>query len=88
MKIKKLIQKKEKAQKYVAFWKLSLIKKFYYFIKFFILDIRKQIKDKSFNEYALTIFSGRQGSGKTMSLVAELERVRHEFPDVMICTNF
>ena len=88
MKIKKLIQKKEKTQKYIAFWKQSLIKKVYYFLKFFILDISNQIKDKSFNEYALTIFSGRQGSGKTMSLVAELERVRHEFPDVMICTNF
>lgn len=88
MEIKKLIQKKETAQKYVAFWKQSIYKKFYYFIKFLSLDIYRQSKDKSFNDYALTIFAGRQGSGKTMSLVAELERVRHEYPEVMICTNF
>ena len=68
MKIKKHIQKKEKAQKYVAFWKQSLIKKFYYFLKFFILDISKQIKDKSFNEYALTIFSVVKGRGKLCRL--------------------
>lgn len=88
MKKIKMIPKKETAQKYVAFWKQSLIKKVYYFLKFFISDIYHQAKDKSFNEYALTIFAGRQGSGKTMSLVAELERIHHDFPDVVICTNF
>jgi len=88
LEIKKLIQKKEMAQKYVAYWKQAFYKKLYYFVKFLTLDIYHQTKDKSFNEYALTIFAGRQGSGKTMSLVAELERVRNEYPDVMICTNF
>lgn len=88
MKLKQFIQKKETEKKYVPYWRQSLYKKVFYFLKFLILDIYRQSKDKSFNEYALTIFAGRQGSGKTMSLVAELERVRQEYPDVMICTNF
>ena len=87
--IKKIeFKKTSEPKQYVPLWKQSLIVKLFYFIKFMILDIYKQSKDKSFNEYALTIFAGRQGSGKTMSLVAELERIRHEYPDVTICTNF
>jgi len=81
-------KKTDVTNKYIPMWKQSMMAKLFYFIKFLILDIRAQVKDKSFNEYALTIFAGRQGSGKTMSLVAELERIRHEYPDVTICTNF
>lgn len=88
MKIKQFIPKKESTKKYLPLWKQNLFTKLFYFLKFFVQDLHRQIKDKSFNEYALTIFAGRQGSGKTMSLVAELERIRHDFPDVTICTNF
>lgn len=87
--IKKIDFKKTTAtKKYLPMWKQTIMTKLYFFIKFLGLDIYNQSKDKSFNDYALTIFAGRQGSGKTMSLVAELERVRHEYPEVMICTNF
>ena len=87
--IKKMnIKKKTAPKKYVPLWKQALYLKVYYFVKNLIIDIYRQTKDKTFNEYALTIFTGRQGSGKTMSLVAELERVRNQYPDVMICTNF
>lgn len=87
--IKKIDFKKTmKTEKYTPIWRQSLTMKFYNFGKFFVKDLHRQMKDKSFNEYALTIFAGRQGSGKTMSLVAELERIHHDFPDVVICTNF
>lgn len=86
-KIKKTT-KKETIKKYVPLWKAALYQKFFFFLKFLGIDIVHQFNDKSFNEYAMTMFAGRQGSGKTMSLVAELERIRHEFPQVMICTNF
>lgn len=45
------------------------------------------INGKKFNLFGVTIFCGRQGGGKTIGIVEELERVRHEFPKAIICTN-
>ena len=36
----------------------------------------------------MTTYVGKQGSGKTISLVERLERYRRDFPDVYIMTNF
>ena len=41
-----------------------------------------------FREYGFTIFVGRQGSGKTISMVSYLERMRKKYPSVLIVTNF
>ena len=43
---------------------------------------------QKFTEYGMTLFTGHQGGGKTMSLVLELERYRKKYPTVYIATNF
>lgn len=45
------------------------------------------INGKTFNLFGVTIFCGRQGSGKTMGIVEELERIRQLYPKAIICTN-
>ena len=50
----------------------------------------KDIKnfDKSlFRPYGVWMFTGKQGSGKTMSLIYKLEQLRKRYPDVKIYTN-
>ena len=44
--------------------------------------------EKVFREYGMTVYTGRQGSGKTMSMTEKLENIKKEFPDVVIMTNF
>ena len=46
------------------------------------------VNGKEFNLYGVTIFCGRQGSGKTISMVEMLDRIKTEFPDCIIITNF
>lgn len=41
-----------------------------------------------FKEYGLTLFTGRQGAGKTMSMVYEAECIREKYPDIFIASNF
>lgn len=48
---------------------------------------RKDLADY-FREYGFTIFVGRQGSGKTISMVNYLEQMRKKYPSVLIVTNF
>lgn len=45
------------------------------------------INGRTFNLFGVTIFCGRQGSGKTMGIVEELERIKQKFPKAIICTN-
>jgi len=64
------------------------------FIKYKIIDIKENNKlrksgIKQFNEYGLRLYSGCQGSGKTSSMVEQLERYRLEFGNqLFIATNF
>lgn len=46
------------------------------------------VKKEYFPLYGCTFFVGKQGSGKTMSMVHELERVRKKYPKAKIYTNF
>src|SRR5699024_1604902 len=73
---------------YVAPTKRALAVKFGQFIKYKFLDIKNYHKNKIFNEYGLTLYCGMQGYGKTISMVERLEEIRHDYPDVTICTNF
>lgn len=41
-----------------------------------------------FKEYGFTFFVGRQGSGKTISMVDYLRRMKERHPNCMIVTNF
>ncbi|MBO1137590.1 ATPase [Enterococcus faecalis] len=67
--------------------------KLYDFLKLVFFDlysVRKVRKSgkKCFKEFGLRLYSGCQGSGKTMSLVEQLERYRVKYPDLFIATNF
>lgn len=57
------------------------------------LLIRDSIKDrktknKRFPFYGCHFYVGKQGSGKTMSLVHRLEEIHNKYPDIPIYTNF
>lgn len=41
-----------------------------------------------FREFGFTFFVGRQGSGKTASMVHYLETIKERYPDCLIVTNF
>lgn len=45
------------------------------------------INGRTFNLYGVTCYCGRQGSGKTIGVVRELERIKSIYPDCIICTN-
>ena len=51
-------------------------------------DVKLNIKSNKFRDYGMTTYVGRQGSGKTMSMVEHLERYRKQYPDIKIMTNF
>lgn len=82
MKRKKKRYKKEYSE--LKFF-IKLIK----FIKKIFEDIIHLLKyGRTFNEYGLTIFCGRQGAGKTVAMTEYLERMRRKYPKVKIVTNF
>lgn len=63
--------------------------KLFEFMKWLAVDIRRILKyGRKFHEYGLTLYAGRQGSGKTLSLVEYLERMRKKYPLCKIYTNF
>lgn len=63
--------------------------KFFYFWYLKFIDIKNNIKKgREFDEFGVTIFTGRQGAGKTISMVEYLERMRKKYPDCIIVTNF
>lgn len=45
------------------------------------------INGRQFNLFGVTIFCGRQGSGKTIGIVEQLERIKEAYPKALICTN-
>lgn len=69
------------------------MKKMIQFAKFKYLDMKEWIQlrkrgEKPFKEYGLTLFTGKQGSGKTMSMVYVAEQYRSKYPSIYICSNF
>lgn len=67
------------------FWSIKVFS----FVRYVILDTYKWIFGKKvFNEYGLTMFCGRQGSGKTMGMTDYLERMRKRYPNCLIYTNY
>lgn len=81
---KKTFASKEKIYSNIGFFK-KLILLFYWIY----IDIKERIKDPElFKEFGLTMFTGRQGAGKTMALVEHLEQLRAKYPKALIITNF
>lgn len=53
------------------------------------VDSYRKMKDgKTFDEYGLTMYCGRQGAGKTIAMTDYLERMREEYPNALIVTNY
>lgn len=50
------------------------------------LDRKSHINE--FSEYGFTFYVGRQGAGKTISMVDYLDRIKKRYPNCMIVTNF
>lgn len=46
------------------------------------------INGRKFDLYGLTIFCGRQGGGKTISMVEYLDKMKDKYPECKIVTNF
>lgn len=49
---------------------------------------KKEEGTQVFSEFGLKCFSGRQGSGKTVGMIAFAEILRLKYPKLIICTNF
>jgi len=79
---------KRKKKEFEILHKQPFLLKILLFLKRGLVDVFKAQRSNKFNDYGLTTFVGRQGSGKTISLVERLETIRKEYPDVRILTNF
>ncbi len=75
-------------KEYEILYEQNLLLKFNLFFIRIFKDLIGRVKEKKFTQYGLTCYVGRQGSGKTISIVSELERIRRDYPEVKIMTNF
>lgn len=50
--------------------------------------LERDLHRNEFKEYGFTFFVGRQGAGKTISMVHYLERMKEKYPGCIIVTNF
>lgn len=50
--------------------------------------VRRRLGIKVFDHYGLRLYTGIQGSGKTASLVEQLDQWHEEYPKLKIVTNF
>lgn len=66
---------------------LSIRFKPYDLIRWLLADILTE-KDRTFKEYGFTFYCGRQGAGKTISMVNYLNCMKGKYPDCIIVTNF
>lgn len=59
------------------------------FLRWLVYDILWTIiNGKIFKPYGLTCFVGRQGGGKTISMVEYLDRMKEMYPECIVITNF
>lgn len=69
--------------------KMGLLIKIIDFIKWKFKDAKERKNNPDlFREFGVTMFTGRQGAGKTMALVEHLEQLRRRYPKALILTNF
>lgn len=54
----------------------------------FIDFLERDLHRGEFSEYGFTFYVGRQGAGKTISMVRYLELVKERYPHCLIVTNF
>jgi ATP-dependent Clp protease ATP-binding subunit ClpX len=59
------------------------------FLRWVYVDIiTSQTRSTRFKPYGLTVYCGRQGAGKTVSMVEYANRIRAKYPDCIIVANF
>ena len=57
--------------------------------RWLLVDFLERDKHRGeFQEYGFTFFVGRQGAGKTISMVYYLERMKERYPDCLVVANF
>lgn len=57
--------------------------------RWLLVDFLERDKHRGeFREYGFTFYIGRQGAGKTISMVRYLELMKERYPDCIIVTNF
>ncbi|MDE5782242.1 MAG: hypothetical protein K2I03_12330 [Lachnospiraceae bacterium] len=70
-------------------WFVKLVRCIYWVIKDIKLNIKLKKENKVvFNRYGLIMFVGRQGEGKTVSLVNYCKELKEQFPNLKIYSNF
>ena len=63
--------------------------KYYDLLRWLLVDFLERDKHRGeFQEYGFTFFVGRQGAGKTISMVYYLERMKERYPDCLVVANF
>lgn len=63
--------------------------KYFDLARWLIVDfLERDLHKGEFREYGFTFYVGRQGSGKTISMVRYLEMIREKYPKCIIVTNF
>ena len=63
--------------------------KYFDFVRWLLVDFKERnIHKNEFREYGFTFYVGRQGAGKTASMVEYLDRMKARYPDCIIVTNF
>ena len=68
---------------------LRFLSMFIDFTRWLVYDLLWTIiNGKIFKPYGLTCFVGRQGGGKTISMVEYLDRMKEFYPDCIVVTNF
>ena len=68
---------------------IRFISMFIDFLRWLVYDLFWTIiNGKIFKPYGLTCFVGRQGGGKTISMVEYLDRMKEIYPDCIVVTNF
>lgn len=68
---------------------IRFISMFIDFLRWLVYDLLWTIiNGKIFKPYGLTCFVGRQGGGKTISMVEYLDRMKEMYPDCIVVTNF
>lgn len=72
-----------------ALRKLRVRFKYYDLLRWVLVDfLERDLHRGEFQEYGFTFFVGRQGAGKTISMVRYLEVMKERYPDCLVVANF
>ena len=88
-----MTKNKEITEEYAVLSDKKWIVKAFSFLKFLYLDKREKRRRRKagiieFEEYGLTCFVGRQGDGKTISMLEMAEYYRMKYPGTRFASNF